>query len=172
MSSTKQSLINEKDYAVSKLKEEIALAKVELSRAQADIFSLNQDVDHYKATVKKAKNENKSNEDTIKYHELLKMNEESRQDKNAEIQEYTKALVSCQDDAEELKKSVKELKSKIKSKDERITNLEAKRLTKEHVAMIKKLKVRVCICVSESSFNLSCTHLYIYSQLLGGKTII
>jgi chromosome segregation ATPase len=155
MSSTKQSLINEKDYAVSKLKEEIALAKVELSRAQADIFSLNQDVDHYKAAVKKAKNENKSNEDTIKYHELLKMNEESRQDKNAEIQEYTKALVSCQDDAEELKKSVKELKSKIKSKDERITNLEAKRLTKEHVAMIKKLKVRVCICVSESSFNLS-----------------
>jgi len=141
MSSTKQSLINEKDYAVSKLKEEIALAKVELSRAQADIFSLNQDVDHYKATVKKTKNENKSNEDTIKYHELLKMNEESRQDKNAEIQEYTKALVSCQDDAEELKKSVKELKSKIKSKDERITNLEAKRLTKEHVAMIKKLKV-------------------------------
>ena len=39
----------------------------------------------------------------------------------------------------QLKKNVKDLKSKNKSKDERIKNLEAKRLAKEHVAVIKKL---------------------------------
>ena len=140
MTSTKQSLINEKEYAVSKVKEEIALAKVELSRAHADIFSLNQDVDHYKAVVKKAKQERRSDEEIAKYQQSLKEHEDLLEEKNGEINQFRISLASCQDDVDQLKKHVKDLKSKIKSKDERIKNLEAKRLTKEHVAMIKKLK--------------------------------
>ena len=140
MASTKQSLINEKEYAVSKVKEEIALAKVELSRSQADIFSLNQDVDHYKAVVKKAKQERRSDEEITKYQQSLKEYEDLLAEKKGESNQFRISLTSCQDDVDQLKKHVNDLKSKIKSKDERIKNLEAKRLTKEHVAMIKKLK--------------------------------
>ena len=74
ITSTQQSLLNEREYsyAGSKVKEEIALANFELSRAQADIFSLNPDVDHYKAVFEKTKQERISDNKIAKYEQSLK----------------------------------------------------------------------------------------------------
>jgi chromosome segregation ATPase len=145
MASTKQSLLVEKDFAVSKLKEEIAVARVELSRSQADIFSLEQELEDYKELTKKQKhrkqNEVREEEQLGKYKELWKDGEEAINAKNMELDKSARALASYQDEIETLQESAKDVKKKLKTKDERIKSLEAKRMTKEHVALIKRLKV-------------------------------
>jgi chromosome segregation ATPase len=145
MASTKQSLLVEKDFAVSKLKEEIAVARVELSRSQADIFSLEQELEDYKELTKKQKhrkqNEVREEEQLGKYKQLWKDGEEAINAKNMELDKSARALASYQDEIETLQESAKDVKKKLKTKDERIKSLEAKRMTKEHVALIKRLKV-------------------------------
>lgn len=153
MKSTKQSLLIEKDFAVSKLKEEIAVAKVKLSRAQADIFSLEQEVEDYKEMAKKSK---QSQENELKgqipgtYEKFLKESEEVICAKNTEI--------------DRLQEFIKSIKKKLKTKDERIKSLEAKRMTKDHVNMINRLKVSLITLLSKSPLQFELIIVFFFLQ--------
>jgi hypothetical protein len=141
ISSTKESLLKEKEFALTKLKGELAAAKVELSKAHADIFTLNQDIEHYRETVNKQKHNSISAEDFIACKNQMEQQEATIKLKEEEMQKMKLTAIAHKDEIKVLSRNLMELETKLLSKDERIKSLEAKRLTKEHVAMIKKLKV-------------------------------
>ena len=158
MSAAKQSLLREKDFAVSKLKEEIATTKVELSRSQADIFSLNQKLQGYKELAKNLKHRTRrdaqNEEEILKYEKLLNESRETIKYKTEELRQSATDLILCKEELLNFQESSKDFKKKMRAKDERITSLESKRMTKEHISMIKRLKVSPN-CVSFMMQNLS-----------------
>jgi chromosome segregation ATPase len=159
MSSTKESLLKEKEFALNKLKGDFAAAKVELSKANADIFTLHQDIEHYRETVNNLKQTSISREDFITYKHQMQQQEAAIKSRDEEIHKLKMSALGYKDEIKTLGHTLMDLESKLLSKDERIKNLEAKRLTKEHVSMIKKLKVSRT-SVHQSSRSISLSHLF------------
>ncbi len=162
MASTKKHLLSEKDYEVRKAKEGQAKLKVDLSRAQADIFSLKQEVEDYRDQMKKLKQKSLTNDTSALNSDKYKQLEASIRGKDIEISAFADKLSKYEDRVSELTQGIKELKAKVKSKDDRIAELDAKRLTKQHIAIIQNLKVR--------GFRLIYT--YFFSELLNHSTSI
>lgn len=130
---TKHSLVTESDRIISNLKEENALLRVDLSRAQTDVCSLTEDVDMYKASLKKAKHDSANNEQMNELQCLIAEKEELLKEKDQQ-------LVASKHHYSNLQEEMENLKSTLKSKDARIEGLEQKKLTKAQVQGIQKLK--------------------------------
>ena len=134
LKTTKQTLIREKEFAVSKLKEELALGKVQVSRAEAKMFELTEKVEQYRNKIENSK----------QYSEFGDVNENNLQrllhEKQEEYANQAQVITDLQSEVKVLKENIEKLNFKIESKDERISSLKKKALTKEHVNMIKTLK--------------------------------
>ena len=121
--------INEKSCEVSKLKEEIATVRVQLSRTEAENFECKQAFEQNKERLKKYKEKSKG--------EML----EATKHLKSALSQHEQALIENGKKNEMLQAENAELKDKLKSKEARMKNLETKRLTKDQVAEIKKVMV-------------------------------
>ena len=134
LKSTKKTLINEKEFAVSKLKEELALGKVQVSRAEAQMFELTEKLEEYRLQIENLKQiDGSDHTNETNFQALL-------QEKQDESAKQAKVVSDLHSDIATLKETIEKLNFKIQSKDERISSLKKKALTKEHVNMIKTLK--------------------------------
>jgi len=168
--SARQALLTEKEFAISKVKEELAIMKIQLSKVEANAFSLKQEKNKYKEELKKIKMRNVQVKQAVtqEAEKVMitlqdKLNKYKSDAENA-LRELSFIRSKCDEEnamnkesqrtlMEELEKNkklsekllkyeemMKESAKQIKSKDSRIKNLEGKRLTKEQLEMIKAIK--------------------------------
>ena len=111
------------------MKEEIATIKVLLSRTEAESFETKQSLVDAKGRLKKMKEKLHvdSSEIAKQYKTALKEQEQKLNEGEAHIKE--------------LQDEIKGMKENMSSKDSRMKSLEAKRLTKDQLAAMKKMMV-------------------------------
>jgi len=86
----KQALLNEKDIALSKLKEEMAQGKVSLVRVEAESISLKQELCHYKDQLRRVK---RQNEEKIK----VDLEQVQKEEKFVQAEDNLKTLTTEKD---------------------------------------------------------------------------
>ena len=148
--SAKDALITEKEMAVSKMKENLACIKTSLSRAEADTLFFKQEKDKYKDQLKILKNHSNSakqgfNVEIEKNVDILQHKvdifEENACKAIVEKEEYQNCIKVFQEKILILESKIIDLSNEKKIQETRIKRLEAKRLTKEQLAIIKTIKV-------------------------------
>merc|ERR1711957_287079 len=147
--SAKDALITEKEMAVSKMKENLACIKTSLSRAEADTLFFKQEKDKYKNQLKILKNHSNSakqgfNVEIEKNVDILQHKvdifEENACKAIVEKEEYQNCIKVFQEKILILESKIIDLSNEKKIQETRIKRLEAKRLTKEQLAIIKTIK--------------------------------
>ena len=152
---------NEKEMEMSKLREDVAKLKVQLTSSNSDYLRAKQDLDKSKEKVirvdKCAKEKQKKfaarAEASIK-HLQSELNRAQEALKTAAGTSGSSALVNDNDQAEmnALQIKMKELKATIQEKDNRIKYLEKHKVTKEMSEMVQKLKVsRILLNIDEQN---------------------
>ena len=130
---------NEKAMELSKLREELAQTKLDLSQSEAACLSAKHELESAKEKV-----------DRIKKHEHEKQQKFAAKAKEAieTLKERLAKAESAQNGSganESLQAEVKALTSTLREKDERIKKLEKSKITKSQIANIQKLKVSAYI---------------------------
>jgi len=127
---------NENGLEMSKLRKELAQTKLDLTHSEADCFAARLELKSAKEKVSAVKKHEyeKQQKFAAKAKEAIETLK-GRLAKAESIQNGPKVAESLQDELKALKKTIDE-------KDERIKKLENSKITKTHIANIKKLKVR------------------------------
>ena len=134
--SIKSMTSNEKGLELSKLREELAQTKLDLTHSEADYLAAKGEVESAKEKV-----------GAIKKHEHEKQQKFAAKAKEA-IETLKDRLAKAESTqngpkvAESLQEELKALKKTLDEKDERIKKLEKSKITKTQIANIQKLKVR------------------------------
>jgi chromosome segregation ATPase len=126
----KDIVIEEKEFEVGKLKEEIATIRLTSSRLEAEHFEMKHNLDEMKGRYKKMKEKVQKSESS-----------KSSQETKTLVREQQQTLIANKEEIQLLQTKVDDLMQNMKSKDERMKELKRKVLTKDQVKDIKKLQV-------------------------------
>jgi chromosome segregation ATPase len=125
----------DKGMLVSKLKEELAQTKLDLSHSETDCLSAKRELESTKEKVDLVKRH--EHEKQQKFAAKAKEAIETLKDRLAKAESTQKASTVV----ENLQAEVKELTQTLCDRDERIKKLEKSKITKSQIANIQKLKV-------------------------------
>ena len=137
---------NANEMELSKLREEVASVKVDLSHSEADCLSAKRELESAKEKVARVKRHEHEKQQKFAAH--AKEAIETLKDRLAKADASQKALAANSTPKAEvgsLQAEVKELRSTLRSKDERIKKLEKSKITKSQIASIQKMKVSVYV---------------------------
>ena len=148
LDSVKGMASNEKEIELSKLREELAQTKLNLSHSEANYVSAKRDLESSKEKVDRIKRHEheKQQKFAVKAQEAIETLKD-RLAKAESAQKISAASNVAGVKVDSLQTEVKELKSTLRDKDARIIKLEKSKITKSQIANIQKLKVRACMSI-------------------------